>query len=151
MYYIFIATFFVFTALLPFGVIADEVSKIAISDEFSENIEYNFDKVKTYQIDGHSMEHLGFDDESFVDVIPVSDFNVGDIIAFECSRQECDGAYIKEIAGKKDSCFWLEGRRDIWEEDGKRKESMDSRTTYGWLCNDDIEIYGVAFLEKPKA
>jgi hypothetical protein len=149
MYYIFIVIFLAFSALLPFGVIADEVTQVAISNAFLNDIKYDFEHIETYQVDGHSMEHLGFDDGKLVDVLPASDFNVGDVIAFECNRVECDGAYIKEIAGKmNNSCYWVEGRKDIWKEDGKRKQSLDSRTTYGWLCDDDIEIYGVAFLQK---
>ncbi|MEN8252038.1 MAG: hypothetical protein ABFQ53_00440 [Patescibacteria group bacterium] len=145
MYYILLATIFGLSTLLPFGVIADEIGQNPVSDGFVVDVHYDFDNSRVYQIEGHSMEHIGFDDEEYVDVVPASHFNVGDVIAFECSHEKCDGAYIKEIRGKKDSCLWLEGRGDIWEENGERKQSMDSRTTYGWLCNDDINIYGVAF------
>ncbi len=134
--------------MLPFGVLAGEVSANDISAEIAGKVVYDVDNIKTYQVEGHSMEHLGFGHDVLIDVVPASDFNVGDVIAFECFHSKCDGAYIKKVTDKKETCLWVEGRYDIWEEDGKRKQSMDSRTTYGWLCDDDIDVYGVAFIQK---
>lgn len=147
MYYVSVITIFIFSAfLLPIGVIANDGDDLGLSGQYySEGVVYEHAKSRTYQIEGHSMAHLGFDHESYVSVVPASGFKVGDVIAFECSHSKCDGAYIKKITRKNGACYWVEGRKDYWYEDGKKKESMDSRTTYGWLCNDKIDIFGVAF------
>jgi hypothetical protein len=108
---------------------------------------YDLMHIKTYQAEGNSMSLFGFADRALISVVPANEFRIGDIVAFECYHEGCDGAYIKKIVKKQNNCYWLEGRRDIWKEFGIEKESLDSRTTYGWLCGDEIEIYGVAFLK----
>lgn len=55
---------------------------------------------------------------------------------------------LKRSQKKQGDCYWVEGRTDVWEENGNRRQSMDSRTTYDWLCGEDITIYGVAFTKK---
>lgn len=148
MYNIILSSLFILSTLLPVGVIADTPIQGVVPDEFNEDVFYDFEAARIYQVDGHSMKHLNFDHGTIVNVIPASDFNVRDIIAFECSHEKCEGGYIKELTGKKDGCFFVEGRKDIWDEGGSKRQSMDSRTTYGWLCGDNIEIYGTVFTEK---
>lgn len=150
MYHVTIVFLLIITAFLPIGAIAGDIAQQAtypdsISDDRYER--FDVENRKTYEIDGNSMKHLGFADGIFVDVVPVSNLEIGDIVAFECLHNLCDGAYIKELTKQEGSCYWFEGRRDIWKEDNLKKESMDSRTSYGWLCNEEIEIYGVAFLQ----
>lgn len=144
MYYyrIFFALFC--AVFLPFGAIADNGERHAshVSD-VSDAVVYDFAHSARYLVDGRSMESYGFTDGMRVSVVPASDFRVGDVIAFTCTRDVCDGAYIKKITQKNGSCYWVEGRKDVWKENGKRKKSMDSRTTYGWLCDDEIAIIGV--------
>lgn len=148
MYYSSVISLLLFSAfLLPIGVIASSGDEIDYSTAQVLDVFYDYEHTRTYQVDGNSMKPLGFQDESYVNVVPASDFNVGDVIAFECAHAQCNGAYIKKIARKNGTCYWVEGRKDIWIEDGQKKQSMDSRTTYGWLCNDDIKILGVAFLQ----
>jgi len=148
MYNIIVSGLLILSTLLPIGAIAGDVEQSPQFDENIDNIIYDVENSKVYQVDGNSMDPLGFADGDFIDVMTASELQIGDVIAFECSRDACDGAYIKRIVQKQGSCFWVEGRDDIWEENGKKKQSMDSRTTYGWLCNDDIKIYGVAFPQK---
>jgi hypothetical protein len=141
-YYIGINIFLVLGAVLAFSTSA---GNIVIRN--TDNSRYDRAHIKTYQIQGNSMRTLGFANGALIDVIPVDEVRVGDAIAFECYKEGCDGAYIKKVIQKYGNCFWLEGRDDIWIENGELKESLDSRTTYGWLCDDAIEIYGVAFLQ----
>jgi len=152
MYHIIIVCLLIITVFLPIGAIAGNTEDQVYFDEDVSNSEdkyarYDVVNRQTYQVDGNSMKHLGFGNGVLVDVVPVSSLKVGDITAFECSHDACDGAYIKELTKKEGSCYWFEGRKDIWKEGSKKKKSMDSRTTYGWLCNEDVEIYGVAFLQ----
>ena len=119
----------------------------AVQATYSEITTIDLAKARTYQVDGNSMKHLGFENESFVDVVSVEEPAIGDIVAFECFDDVCDGGYIKELTQKQGTCYWFEGRKDIWEEDGQKKQSMDSRTTYGWLCDEEVKILGVAFTQ----
>ncbi|PID52189.1 MAG: hypothetical protein CR972_02795 [Candidatus Moraniibacteriota bacterium] len=146
MYYFSVISIFIFSAFfLPISVIAGNGEEIEGKTMDVLNVVYDYEHQKEYQVDGNSMATLGFPHESFVNVVPASDFHVGDVIAFTCTHEKCDGAYIKRITRKQGSCYWVEGRRDKWKEDGRTLQSMDSRTSYGWLCNDDIDIMGVAF------
>jgi len=150
MYHIIIASLLMVTVFLPIGVIAGDATEQVTYADVTTNekyARYDVDNKKVYQIDGNSMKHLGFQDGMFVDVVPVSSLKVGDIIAFECLHELCDGAYIKELTKQEGSCYWFEGRKDIWKEDNLKKQSMDSRTSYGWLCDEEVEVYGVAFLQ----
>ncbi len=151
MYHIIIVSLLFITAFLPIGAIAETSAKqIVFTNNISNNkyVRFDIEHRKTYEVEGNSMKHLGFQDGVHVDVVPVSELEVGDIVAFECHRGLCDGAYIKELTKKNGTCYWFEGRKDIWKEDNLKKKSLDSRTTYGWLCDDDLKIYGVAFLHK---
>lgn len=139
---IFIIIFFVFIVFMPLGVIADEFQEVS---KKNIGIQYDFNSVQVYQVDGRSMENRGFMNGDLVKVIQASQFNIGDIIAFACFHEKCSGMYIKEIVGKINDCYWLEGRNDFWEENNVKKQSMDSRTTYGWLCNENIDIRGIVF------
>lgn len=143
-YYIII---FVVTIFIVAAPIQTSAGDIAVMSQFDEDERYDMAHSRTYQVEGNSMKTLGFAHNAFVTVVPTEDFHVGDVVAFECTHDECDGAYIKKIVQKQKSCYWLEGRQDIWEEDAQKRQSLDSRTTYGWLCGDDIDIYGVAFLK----
>jgi hypothetical protein len=146
MYYFSVIFIFLFSAVfLPIGVIASSGQELNEETARVLSVTYDYEKQKTYQVDGNSMASLGFPHNTHVDVVPASDFNIGDVIAFTCTHEKCDGAYIKKIVRKQGACYWVEGRKDKWNEDGQKKQSMDSRTTYGWLCNDDIDIIGVAF------
>ena len=146
MYYISVISIFIFSAFfLPIGVIAGDGEEIDGGTARALNVVYDYENQKEYQVDGNSMATLGFPHESYVNVVPASDLNVGDVIAFTCTHEKCDGAYIKKITKKQGACYWVEGRKDKWSENGQKKQSMDSRTTYGWLCNDDIDVIGVAF------
>ena len=149
MYHIIIVSLLVITAFLPIGVIAgDDTEQVAYANISEDKYErFDVENRVTYKIDGNSMKHLGFEDGSFVEVVPVTRLELGDIVAFKCLHDLCDGTYIKELTKQKGSCYWFEGRKDIWKEDNLKKQSMDSRTSYGWLCNEEVEIYGVAFLQ----
>jgi hypothetical protein len=141
-YYISILIFLILGAVLAFNTSASNtVVKKIVNDR------YDRAHTKTYQVEGNSMRTLGFANGALIDVVPVDEVHIGDAIAFTCYKKECDGSYIKKVIQKYGDCFWVEGRNDVWEENGILKESLDSRTTYGWLCNDAIEIYGVAFLQ----
>lgn len=145
MYYPSFIFVFVLWAFLPFGVIANAAEYVPYDNENIGKERYDFAHTRVFQVEGHSMESYGFFDRALVDVVPATEFFVGDVIAFECTHEKCDGAYIKKITKKEDNCYWVEGRRDVWEENGNRRQSMDSKTTYDWLCGDEIMIYGVAF------
>lgn len=148
MYYTSIVSLLLLSAFfLPLGAIASNVQELDYSTAEVLDVVYDYEKTRTYQVDGNSMAPLGFAHDTFVDVVPASNFNVGDVIAFTCSDEHCDGAYIKKISRKNGTCYWVEGRQDVWMEDGQKKQSMDSRTTYGWLCNDKITILGVASIQ----
>ena len=149
MYYIFLIVIVFFSAFLPVGG-AYEISaeKMPYANDFVGDERFDFSQTRVFQVEGHSMESYGFMDGSHVDVVPASSFNVGDAIAFECMHEKCDSAYIKTITKKDGTCYWVEGRTDQWMQDGQKRQSMDSRTTYGWLCDDEIKIYGVAFVQR---
>lgn len=148
MYYFSVITIFIFSAFfLPIGAIASNSTEIGSGDIPTVAVAYDYTHARMFQVEGHSMETLGFAHNSYVNVVPVSDVNVGDVIAFTCTHEACHGAYIKRVAQKSGNCFWVEGRQDVWSENGVRKQSLDSRTTYGWLCNDTISIMGVAFTQ----
>lgn len=117
-----------------------------LSDEsgFGDQLDFGNDHI--YQIEGSSMEIFGLDNDAYVDVVPATRFEVGDIIAFECAHEKCDRTYVKKITNIRGSCYWVEGRDGIWVQDGKMKKSIDSRTTFGWLCDDQINILGIVFL-----
>lgn len=145
MYY-YSAVFMLFLSVFaPIGAIASAAEYVPYDNENIGNERYDFMKTQTFQVEGHSMESYGFYDRTLVDVVPASTFFVGDVIAFECTDEKCDGAYIKKITKKEGDCYWVEGRKDVWLENGDRRQSMDSRTTYDWLCGEEIKIYGVAF------
>ncbi len=141
-------------ALLPIGAIAENVNQQITHPKYTtKNDRYERFDIKnrqTYEIEGNSMKHLGFQDGMFVEVVPVSYVKVGDVVAFRCFDETCDGNYIKELTKQKGACYWFEGRKDIWKEDNLKKQSLDSRTTYGWLCDNEVKILGVAFLKKHK-
>ncbi|MEA3322663.1 MAG: S24 family peptidase [Patescibacteria group bacterium] len=143
-YYISVFVVMAFIVVVPTQTSAGD---IAIMSQFDEGERYDLAHSRTYQVEGNSMKTFGFAHDALVTVVPAVEFRVGDVIAFECNHDECDGAYIKKIVQKQKSCYWLEGRNDVWEEDNQKRQSLDSRTTYGWLCDDDIDIYGVAFLQ----
>ncbi len=143
-YYIIIFVVTIFIVAVP---IQTSAGDIAVMSQFDRSERYDVENSRIYQVEGNSMKTLGFAHDAFVTVVPTAEAHVGDVIAFECAHDECDGAYIKKIVQKQKSCYWLEGRQDIWEENNQKRQSMDSRTTYGWLCGDDIDIYGVAFLK----
>ncbi len=149
MYHIIVVFLLVIATLLPIGAIAGDVTEQALYPQHTLNDRYERFDIKnrrTYEIDGNSMKHLGFQDGMLVEVVPVSKVKIGDTIAFTCLDESCDGDYIKELTKQKGTCYWFEGRKDIWKEDNLKKQSMDSRTTYGWLCDDEVKILGVAFL-----
>ena len=148
MYHVMLIGIFFFSALLPVGAHVISAEKMPYANEFIGDERFDFDQTRVFQVDGHSMESYGFMDGTRVDVVPATTFNIGDAIAFECTHDKCDGAYIKMITKKDDGCYWVEGRKDQWLQDGKKRQSMDSRTTYGWLCDEEITIYGVAFAQK---
>lgn len=125
--------------------------KIPYNNDFIGDERFDFARARVFEVEGKSMESYGFMDGTRVDVVPASSFNIGDAIAFECTHDKCDGAYIKTIVKKDDTCYWVEGRTDKWIQDGQKRQSMDSRTTYGWLCDDQIKIIGVAFVQDENA
>ncbi len=148
MYYISVISIFLFSAFfLPIGVIAGNAEEVDGGTLEKTEAIYDYAHQKEYHVDGNSMATLGFPHGTRVNVVPATDFHVGDVIAFTCTHEKCDGAYIKKIVKKHGACYWVEGRKDIWKEGNQRKRSMDSRTTYGWLCNDDIDIMGVALFQ----
>ncbi len=148
MYYSSFIILFIVWAFSPIGAIANSVETIPYDNDLIGDARYDFAHSVEYLVEGHSMESYGFMDGTRVDVVPATTFQVGDVIAFECTFDKCNGAYVKKIIKKDGECYWVEGRKDVWEENGSRRQSMDSRTTYGWLCNNDISIYGVAFPQK---
>jgi hypothetical protein len=147
MYYISVLFLFLFSVFSPVLAIADSADEVTYTTPVREDARYDFNRVKEYQVDGHSMENYGFMDGMRINVVAASSFVVGDVIAFECGHEKCDGAYVKKITQKDGACYWVEGRKDVWMENGSKRQSMDSRTTFGWLCDDDITIIGAAFTQ----
>jgi hypothetical protein len=137
-----------FLLIVTIFLLSSVVVGSTVQATYSETSTIDLAKARTYQIDGNSMRHLGFENESFVDVVLVDEPAIGDVVAFECFDEVCEGGYIKELTQKQGTCYWFEGRKDIWEEDGQKKQSMDSRTTYGWLCDEEVKILGVAFIQE---
>lgn len=148
MYYYSTIFLLFFSVFAPVGAIVSAAEYVPYANDNIGQERYDFTRSRTFQVDGHSMETYGYFDRALVDVVPAKEFYVGDIVAFECGHEKCHGAYIKKITKKQGDCYWVEGRTDVWEENGNRRQSMDSRTTYDWLCGEDITIYGVAFTKK---
>lgn len=91
---------------------------------------------------GSSLSHLDVPDQN--KVYPNRVPKVGDVVAILCNRSDCHSPmFVKQVMKIEGDCYWLEGRKGTWIEDGIEVESVDSRTQYGWLCGDDIAIRGV--------
>ncbi len=86
---------------------------------------------------GNSMEPTLFDGNELT-VDPKREPEQGDIIVFSC--QTCPSISSDEILTKrlydidKNGCYWVLG--------DNQSNSFDSRDM-GWLCYDDIKLYGV--------
>ncbi len=145
MYYVGVLFLFFLCIFSPIGALVSVANDLVYQESIVSDVQYDFAHATEYEVEGNSMAVFGFGDGARIDVVPASDFVIGDIVAFTCDHKACDGAYIKKITNKVDDCYWMEGRDDVWEEDGIRKQSYDSRTAFDWLCGDDIDIYGVAF------
>jgi len=91
---------------------------------------------------GSSMEPTFYDgDVLYVD--PQAKPEEMDIIVFSC--ENCEGISPDEILTKRiykineSGCFWLVG--------DNRQKSLDS-SIFGWLCKDDMTIFGVVVGKK---
>ena len=69
--------------------------------------------------------------------------NPGESFIFKCNVDKCEHKQLhKFLIYKKDNCYWVQGRKDDWFEDGKFYTSLDSRV-FDALCGDEIRIIGV--------
>lgn len=59
---------------------------------------------------------------------------VGDIVAFKCSTEKCNGNKLKRVIDIKNGCYFMMG--------DNREHSYDSGD-YGYICGDEILIRGV--------
>lgn len=86
--------------------------------------------------EGNSMVQKGLDNIHQHYFYYKEECNVGDFCGFTCEKcknENGDTAYLKEVTKKKDGCFWFEGNKYDWQENGEWYESRDSRS-YGWVC-----------------
>lgn len=81
-----------------------------------------------FLLDGKSMEHMGFYHGDHVQTVQAP-CEVNDVIVFKYK----DVNYLKQLTGYGNDCFYVQGRPDIWEENGKKMESLDSTQ---WGCVD---------------
>lgn len=88
-------------------------------------------------LNGQSMAHLGYVDGMPVQVVHAP-CNIGSDIAFRYNGID----YLKTLTRTKpNGNIWVQGRDDIWLENGIKKQSLDSRV-YGWLSPQQYIIYG---------
>ena len=98
---------------------------------------------ETMIVDGNSMSEAGYHDGAKINVCDKSP-EIGDIVVFECKSWKCgfpgrlEFKYLRAVKG---DCWWLEGNKNSWEENGEIVESLDSHI-YGWLCGDEFSFVG---------
>jgi len=112
---------------------------------------------------GGSMTDYGIPGDADHDIMQKLYYNqeckVGDNCAFKCYKKEClentdhlaavgydqksdHIGEIKHLVKQDGDCYWFEGNKNHWQENGQWYTSSDSRK-YGWLCGDDLKIDGV--------
>jgi len=125
---------------------------VIVPDKSHENYFYTADS------SGDSMLEFGLSEkEHNIKIFPNKPCDTGDICAFTCRVRKCQfpcddpntcqfnestASYIKKLTKFENNCYWFEGNEDVWEKDGKKYISIDSRK-YGWLCGNDLEINGL--------
>jgi hypothetical protein len=102
---------------------------------------------------GKSMEQYGFNDGQSYKIYYKRQCIAGNICAFKCLVDKCIGQpdgvvdYNKLLVSINDNCYWFEGNKNSWTEDGLEYESFDSRS-YGCLKPEEFKMYGVVELER---
>ncbi len=98
------------------------------------------DRMEYFVGEGRSMEPTFYDgDELKVD--PAKEPTEGDVIVFRCKscdiEENTEGIMTKRLRLiNKENCYWVEGDNP--------EVSLDSRDKkIGWLCPQDIELFGV--------
>ncbi|MCK5080577.1 MAG: S26 family signal peptidase [Candidatus Moranbacteria bacterium] len=125
--YVFLALFLLLTGFF--------FNKLLQDKRYEESLEY-------FVGQGDSMIPTILDGEEVI-ADPNKKPEIGDIVVFSCEKCKINSDDI-DILTKRllrenlDGCYWVEG--------DNKGNSYDSRN-FGWLCPDDIELYG-AVLDK---
>ena len=138
--------FFIFLAII--------LLVLSLPSEISEEkfiIETPVEKIKinditeTSVVSGNSMSTFGYPDGKTFTLYKSKDCNVGDICVFTCTSDKCELAgisrFIKVLKFINNGCYFFEGRRGPWIEDGLSRSSWDSNI-YGCLTSDEFYFNG---------